>query len=204
MTVILAISLLIYITRRLLTRACVVRQFLPQIRRLGNSRSTSDIYCEISNGVDTSLLYVCSLHIHALHVQLRPENGHYPKLLSYDNHFFTDTVNIDWQSSSLDLITLHESITLPTALLVPFLSTRKTRAIISQAHTIRLLIVSDGIIYTSLGPKPDTCYSHWLGSQRAFSTRPTDTDLQITDLPINNPPLPLTTETHTAEANFDD
>jgi hypothetical protein len=120
------------------------------------------------------------MHIHGSHVRLSTaETVHYPSMISYTPRLFHDKMEIDWQSATLDLIsytprlfhdkmeidwqsatldlpTLQESLSLPSAIIVPLLETRKVRAIISQSHTIRLFIVSDGIIYTALGPLPHT------------------------------------------------
>ena len=72
-------------------------------------------------------------------------------MISYTPRLFHDKMEIDWQSATLDLPTLRELLSLPSAIIVPLLEIPRVRAIIQKSHTIRLFIVSDGIIYTALG-----------------------------------------------------
>jgi hypothetical protein len=141
-------------------------------------------------------MYICSLHVHASHVQIRSETAtQHPYIISHKRNLITDTLEIDWQSARLDIVTLHESLTIPSTIMVPLLATRKLRATLARQYTIRLFLVSDGIIYTSIGPQPHTRYEHWLGSRGIFSTYHGTTQ---TDTPHSLYPSLNTTE-HTVE-----
>jgi hypothetical protein len=195
-TVIASIALLLYAARYFLSNTRITRYFLPQVRHLSQCYSFSDIYCEIADGLNASVLYVCSLHVHASHVQLRSEHTtQQPYLISHKRNLMFDTLEIDWQTARLDMITLHESLTIPSTVTVPLLATRKVRATLTRQHTVRLFLVSDGIIYTSIGPTPRNCYEHWLDRPQIPHTSPNDT------LPSTVHAIypPLNTAEHTVE-----
>jgi hypothetical protein len=170
MLVICILTMLVYAARQCLKYVRITRYFLPQIRRLERCKATSDVYCELSDGVNTSLLYVCSLRIHASQVQLRQPLPRNPEMIKYTRQCLNDIIELDWHAARMDLVTLHESLSLPKTLPVPFHGKWTAREITKTAFTVRLFAVSDGLIYTYLGPGPDACYAQWLKSVRTYNS----------------------------------
>jgi hypothetical protein len=151
------------ILKKLLRRMSVTRFFIPQKRKLNLRSALTDFYLEISNGLDASTIYAGSFRSFASHLKDMPNADIH--ITNHFKHCVYDTIKINWGKLLLYVATFKEELSLPTELIIPILEKRKFRRIMSGKHTVRVLFVTDSLIYHVVGQNVETRVNIWFRKQ---------------------------------------
>jgi hypothetical protein len=151
------------ILKKLLRRMSVTRFFIPQKRKLNLRSALTDFYLEISNGLDASTIYAGSFRSFASHLKDMPNAD--ILITNHFKHCVYDTIKINWGKLLLYVATFKEELSLPTELIIPILEKRKFRRIINGRHTVRVLFVTDSLIYHVVGQNVETRVNIWFRKQ---------------------------------------
>ena len=169
--------------KRVLRKLSVTRFFIPQKRKLNLRSALTDIYLGLSDGLDEIDLYCGSLKIYASQLKNMPSTD-----FKIENHFkrcVYDTIKMNWGNLLLYVGTFREELTLPTEIMIPILDKRKFRRIMRGNYTLRVLFVTDSLIYHTVGQALESRILNWFKKPRVTLKPPRKHDSRPPKQSIN-------------------